>query len=99
MQKLLETDTEISKKKDNRNKEFQKWNFEGGDQHLSLLTNDISSKEEIQWDQFQENEKHFGIKSEFHEELYTTKINYESINEETIKKAEEIEKVRFNKFK
>ena len=53
------------------------------------------------WDQFAENEKRFGVKTDFHEELYTTVLDksgadFKKKEEQAARLAKEIEKVFFD---
>jgi hypothetical protein len=69
------TDSAISKKKGDfgKERELHRWLPETEDLP-SLSTSDSST----QWDQFATNEKLFGLKTDFNEELYTTKLDRNS---------------------
>lgn len=43
-----------------------------------------------QWDQFQENEKRFGVKSTYNDDLYTTKLDKQTFTREQMQEAERI---------
>ena len=59
----------------------------------SLLSDENKINSTANWCQFRENEKKFGLKSEFNEDLYTSKLDLENIDDERRRRAEEIEKV------
>lgn len=69
------TDAAISKKKGDfgRERELHRWLPEDGDVP-ALNTSDNNT----QWDQFATNEKLFGLKTDFNEEIYTTKLDRNS---------------------
>jgi len=75
-------------------RQLQKWEPEKGNYDVSLeLTDDGNEK----WDQFETNEKLFGITTDYDEELYTTvldrtKSDFKKREQEAIKIAAEIEK-------
>ncbi|KAI8979755.1 hypothetical protein BDF20DRAFT_529710 [Mycotypha africana] len=84
----FKTDTDISGKIDIKERELHKW-FPGDDSEGMLLEEDapatvsgigLSLEAEVgakggSWDQFSANEKLFGLKTDFNEELYTTPLN------------------------
>ncbi|QSL66027.1 hypothetical protein MERGE_003164 [Pneumocystis wakefieldiae] len=73
----FQTDAEISGKTEFKERELHKWEPSTGDVNefgpLEELTQTVSNGEV--WDQFEANEKLFGVKSEFDEDLYTTKVD------------------------
>ncbi|KAI7898935.1 uncharacterized protein BX663DRAFT_555473 [Cokeromyces recurvatus] len=69
----FKTDSDISGKLDIKERELHKWT---PDDALELLEDDLeSSKDTGAWDQFAANEKLFGLKTDFDEEIYTTPLN------------------------
>ncbi len=60
-------------------------NIEGLEPHLI--------PENPDWDQFEENKKKFNVQSDYDFNLYTTKLDMETITQETKEKAEKIERV------
>lgn len=99
------TDQDIGLKNNNTpRQEMEKWvpdsNLNVSLEQLSL-TDDTKDNNGKSWDQFETNEQKFGVKSEFNEELYTTKINrndpnYQKNLEKATKLAAEIESQSFN---
>lgn len=71
------TDSAISKKKGEfgKERELHRWLPET-EEVPGLSTSDLSSAS--QWDQFATNEKLFGLKTDFNEEFYTTKLDRNS---------------------
>ncbi|PZD29424.1 PBP1, Protein interacting with poly(A)-binding protein [Pyrenophora tritici-repentis] len=65
------TDTDISGKLAIRERDLQKWEPSEVDPNMSLE----SSGRTAEWDQFSTNERLFGVKSNYDENLYTTTIN------------------------
>lgn len=70
------TDAAISKKKGDfgKERELHRWTPETED----VPTLNTSDDSNTQWDQFATNEKLFGLKTDFNEELYTTKLDRNS---------------------
>ncbi|KAF7731862.1 hypothetical protein EC973_007693 [Apophysomyces ossiformis] len=75
----FKTDTDISGKSEIKERELHKWNPEGHDhedQTLGALEGDTSERNGTgSWDQFAANEKLFGLKTDFNEEIYTTRLD------------------------
>jgi len=76
-------------------RQLQKWEPEKGNFDVSLELTDDGSNEK--WDQFETNEKLFGITTDYDEEIYTTvldrtKSDFKKREQEAIKIAAEIEK-------
>lgn len=73
----FQTDAEIRGKTEFKERELHKWEPLTNDANefgpLEELTQTVSNGEV--WDQFAANEKLFGVKSEFDEDLYTTKVD------------------------
>ncbi|KTW26733.1 hypothetical protein T552_02738 [Pneumocystis carinii B80] len=73
----FQTDAEISGKTEFKERELHKWEPSTNDADefgpLEELTETVSNGEV--WDQFAANERLFGVKSEFDEDLYTTKVD------------------------
>jgi len=112
----FKTDQDIGLKKKNDftpRQDIEKW---VPDSNLNISLDQLTLDDEVDssnnnnsnnnnnlknWDQFQTNEEKFGIKSEFDEHLYTTKINKNDPNylknlEKATKLAKEIESQSFN---
>ncbi|KAI0461332.1 hypothetical protein LJB42_000999 [Komagataella kurtzmanii] len=95
--KAFKTDTDISGKSQSKERELQKWVPEGPDTDLGNLEDDTHAN----WDQFEVNERKFGVKSTYDENLYTTRINrddpdYERKLVEAERIAKEIESQSYN---
>jgi len=76
-------------------RQLQKWEPEKGNYDISLELTDDGTNEK--WDQFETNEKLFGITTDYDEEIYTTaldrtKSDFKKREQEAIKIAAEIEK-------
>ncbi len=96
----FKTDTDISGKLDIKERELHKWAPAAEDENnaLGLLEGDLESSGGGSWDQFAANEKLFGLKTDFDEEIYTTPLNrsapgYKDREKRAIKMANEIQKV------
>ncbi|KAF1942358.1 hypothetical protein EJ02DRAFT_502904 [Clathrospora elynae] len=86
------TDTDISGNLDVRERKLQKWEPSSNDPNLTLE----STGQSAGWDQFAANERKFGVKSDYDENIYTTTINkndpkYARIAANAEKLAREIE--------
>ena len=103
-QQCIKTDTEISKKKDFKLREFVKYYIIR--RWISINTifrwevdpnNNICALEEEKPDktfnQFEVNEKKFGLEAGFSEETYTTPLNLHKVTPEILRKAEELHNV------
>ncbi|KAI8376726.1 hypothetical protein EDC96DRAFT_456330 [Choanephora cucurbitarum] len=93
----FKTDTDISGKLDIKERELHKWapSIEDEENALGLLEEERSSGGS--WDQFAANEKLFGLKTDFDEEIYTTPLDrsapgYKDREKRAIKMANEIQK-------
>lgn len=85
-----------------KERELRKWAPSEEDNALGLLDGDLesSSPGETAWDQFAVNEKLFGLKTDFNEEIYTTRLDrsapgFKDREKRAIKVANEIQKVSF----
>lgn len=80
----FKTDSDISANKASaprRGENIEKWVPEVGESTgLELEGLTLEDSKTDNWDQFQTNERKFGIKSEFDEHMYTTKINKDDPN-------------------
>ncbi|KAI7887638.1 LsmAD domain-containing protein [Mucor mucedo] len=93
----FKTDTDISGKSDIKERELHKWAPAEDENALGLLEGDLESSAGGSWDQFAANEKLFGLKTDFDEEIYTTTLNrsapgYKDREKRAIKMANEIQK-------
>lgn len=79
---------------------MHKWAPADDENALGLLEGDLeTSGGGGSWDQFAANEKLFGLKTDFDEEIYTTALNrsapgYKDREKRAVKIANEIQKVR-----
>ncbi|KAG0981807.1 hypothetical protein G6F29_006789 [Rhizopus arrhizus] len=96
----FKTDTDITGKLEVKERELHKWAPSEEDNALGLLDGDLesSSPGETAWDQFAVNEKLFGLKTDFNEEIYTTRLDrsapgFKDREKRAIKVANEIQKV------
>lgn len=95
----FKTDTDISGKMYIKERELHKWAPAAEDENNALgLLDDLESSGGGSWDQFAANEKLFGLKTDFDEEIYTTTLNrsapgYKDREKRAIKMANEIQKV------
>lgn len=83
---------------DIKERELHKWAPAEDENALGLVEGDLESSGGGSWDQFAANEKLFGLKTDFDEELYTTALNrsapgYKDREKRAIKMANEIQKV------
>lgn len=71
------TDAAISKKKGDfgKERELHRWSPETSE---GTVASSLNSESCGQWDQFATNEKLFGLKTDFNEEMYTTKLDRSS---------------------
>lgn len=82
-----------------KERELHKWApAEDEANALNLLEGDLESSNGEAWDQFAANEKLFGLKTDFNEEIYTTHLNrsapgYKDREKRALKLANEIQKV------
>lgn len=99
----FQTDTEISGKVEFKERELHRWEPSNSDSAeigpLEELTQTVSNGEV--WDQFAVNEKLFGVKSEFDEDFYTTKVDkshpfYKQREAEAARIAQEIQQSSTN---
>ncbi|CAO3698248.1 unnamed protein product [Rhizopus stolonifer] len=95
----FKTDTDISGKLETKERELHKWAPSEEDNALGLLDGNLesSSSGEAPWDQFAVNEKLFGLKTDFNEEIYTTPLDrsapgFKDREKRAIKVANEIQK-------
>ncbi|CAO3597290.1 unnamed protein product [Absidia cylindrospora] len=99
----FKTDMDISGKGEIKERELHKWNPElpDGDVLESLEEGLTSGDGGGSWDQFAANEKLFGLKTDFDEELYTTRLDrsapdYKDREKWAIEKANEIQRSTTN---
>ncbi|KAI0058177.1 hypothetical protein BV25DRAFT_1919547 [Artomyces pyxidatus] len=77
----FKTDTDISQKTQRRERELQAWQGDAQGPtgavhgHTDDITFGAGASGHANWDQFAANEKLFGVKTGFDEELYTTKLD------------------------
>ncbi|RVD81224.1 uncharacterized protein DFL_009098 [Arthrobotrys flagrans] len=71
----FKTDVEISGNQPIRERELQRWQADDGSAGLGLEETNDARGPEKKWDQFETNERLFGVKSDFDENLYTTSID------------------------
>ncbi|KAF3907208.1 hypothetical protein ABW20_dc0100261 [Dactylellina cionopaga] len=71
----FKTDVDISGNQPVRERELQRWQAEEGAIGLGLEDSGDTPAPEKKWDQFETNERLFGVKSDFDENIYTTKID------------------------
>ncbi|KAI8373205.1 uncharacterized protein BYT42DRAFT_579577 [Radiomyces spectabilis] len=96
----FKTDTDISGRMEIRERELHKWNPEGHEAGaFDALEGDLESPSQGSgsWDQFAANEKLFGLKTDFDEEIYTTKLDrsapdFKDREKKAMEKAAEIQK-------
>lgn len=96
----FKTDADISGRTEIKERELHKWNPETHDgEHFETLEGDseMTSNGEA-WDQFAANEKLFGLKTDFDEEIYTTRLDrnapdFKDREKWAIEKANEIQRV------
>ncbi|CAG9328278.1 PBP1_1 [Blepharisma stoltei] len=83
--KKFKTDKEISRSRSNKERELERFECEGEEDTLDQ--NNIKG-----WNQFEFNEKNFGVKSTYDEKYYTTSaVSEHELTEEQIKRAHKIE--------
>ncbi|OMJ73673.1 hypothetical protein SteCoe_27579 [Stentor coeruleus] len=88
-ERKLKTDSDISKSKKSTRK-LENWVTEGPEINLE--------KGDRNWNQFETNEKQYGVISTYNEEFYTTKkVPINQLSKEQIKRAKKIEKEIINK--
>lgn len=95
----FKTDTDISGRTEIRERELHKWHPEDAAEDFGALESDTSTNGGGTWDQFAANEKLFGIKTDFDEELYTTRLDrsapdFKDREKWAIEKANEIQRVK-----
>jgi PAB1-binding protein PBP1 len=83
---------------DIKERELHKWAPAEDENALGLVESDLESSGGGSWDQFAANEKLFGLKTDFDEEIYTTTLNrsapgFKDREKLAIKMANEIQKV------
>ncbi|ORE08394.1 hypothetical protein BCV72DRAFT_90539 [Rhizopus microsporus var. microsporus] len=93
----FKTDADITGKLEIKERELHKWAPTDEDNALGLLDGDLESSGETTWDQFAVNEKLFGLKTDFDEEIYTTPLNrsapgFKDREKKAIQVANEIQK-------
>ncbi|KAG0262286.1 hypothetical protein BGZ95_004053 [Linnemannia exigua] len=94
----FKTDTDISRSGDIRERDLKKW---APEEHLSYGgieddLGDTSHHSSTSWDQFAANERLFGVRTDFDEEIYTTKLDrtgadYKAREQQAIQIAQEIQ--------
>ncbi|KAI9032523.1 hypothetical protein CLU79DRAFT_830371 [Phycomyces nitens] len=94
----FKTDTDISSRVEFKERELHRWNPEmQGSVLESLEEMDATANHAGSWDQFAANEKLFGLKTDFDEEIYTTRLDrsapgYKDREKKAIEVANEIQK-------
>lgn len=96
----FKTDTDISGRLDIKERELHRWAPTEDDNHGGALEGGLDDTDAHgggSWDQFAANEKLFGLKTDFNEEIYTTPLNrsapgYKDREKRAIKMANEIQK-------
>ncbi|KAI8149954.1 hypothetical protein BJV82DRAFT_585317 [Fennellomyces sp. T-0311] len=97
----FKTDTDISGRAEVKERELFKWNPEEGGGDFGALEGEESTSWSAQmngtWDQFAANEKLFGLKTDFDEEIYTTRLDrsapdFKDRERWAIEKANEIQR-------
>lgn len=91
------TDSAISNNRLGQERVLQPWVPDANDVADGSLENMGGNSSTQGWDQFAHNEKHFGVKSDYDENMYTTAINknhpqYQQRLAQAEKKAREIER-------
>ena len=66
------TDTDISGNLAYRERELQRWTGSADDENVNMALEDSNG---ASWDQFKANEKLFGLKSDYDENIYTTALD------------------------
>ncbi|KAF9396256.1 hypothetical protein CPC16_003601 [Podila verticillata] len=95
----FKTDTDISRSGDIRERDLKKW---APEEHTSLggIEDDLGDSHmhsnNTSWDQFAANERLFGVRTDFDEEIYTTKLDrsgadYKAREQQAIQIANEIQ--------
>ncbi|KAI7855847.1 LsmAD domain-containing protein [Circinella umbellata] len=97
----FKTDTDISGKLDIKERELFKWNPEEGSGEFGALEGETGGQQNGNWDQFAANEKLFGLKTDFDEEMYTTRLDrsapdFKDRERWAIEKANEIQRSAAN---
>jgi len=89
----FKTDTEISKNKLDDRRTFVKWGDEGNDLLGSTagMTLEESAHEKGKWNQFEMNEKRFGLRSNYEENMYTTHLDMKNVSASLLEKATRLE--------
>ncbi|KAG0172085.1 hypothetical protein DFQ28_008516 [Apophysomyces sp. BC1034] len=97
----FKTDVDISGKSEVKERELHKWNPEGHGNDGEALGSLEGDTHELNgtgsWDQFAANEKLFGLKTDFNEEIYTTRLDrsapdYKDREKRAIEMANEIQR-------
>ncbi|KAF9084487.1 hypothetical protein BGX23_010486 [Mortierella sp. AD031] len=94
----FKTDTDISRSGDIRERDLKKW---APEEHTSYggIEDDLGDSGHhsgVSWDQFAVNERLFGVRTDFDEEIYTTKLDrtgadYKAREQQAIQIAQEIQ--------
>jgi len=80
----FKTDTQISKKRQEKPKQLVKWESEDTGEEIEL-------RGSTSWDQFKVNQEKFGVKSTYDETLYTTKrVKEEELTQKQLEQARQI---------
>jgi PAB1-binding protein PBP1 len=81
----------ITKNKDVKEKELVPWLPDQNDQIVLSNSGDLESSRNGSWNQFEVNERKYGVKSSYNENLYTTELDKSSkFYKEHIKNAEQL---------
>ncbi|KAI9265198.1 hypothetical protein BDA99DRAFT_508021 [Phascolomyces articulosus] len=98
----FKTDTDISGRMEIKERELFKWKPEEGASEFGALEGEeVTDGQNGSWDQFAANEKLFGLKTDFDEEIYTTRLDrsapdFKDRERLAIEKANEIQRSAAN---
>ncbi|KAH7056063.1 hypothetical protein BKA57DRAFT_449665 [Linnemannia elongata] len=94
----FKTDTDISRSGDIKQRDLKKWAPEGNLSYGGIEDDlgDTNHHGSASWDQFAANERLFGVRTDFDEEIYTTKLDrtgadYKAREQQAIQIAQEIQ--------
>ncbi|KAK3809734.1 MAG: LsmAD domain-containing protein [Linnemannia elongata] len=94
----FKTDTDISRSGDIKQRDLKKWAPEGNLSYGGIEDDlgDTNHHSSASWDQFAANERLFGVRTDFDEEIYTTRLDrtgadYKAREQQAIQIAQEIQ--------
>lgn len=99
----FKTDADISGRAEIKERELHRWNPDDHNNetfgNLEESASGLEGNGNGSWDQFAVNEKLFGVRTDFDEEIYTTKLDrsapdFKDREKKAIEKANEIQRVR-----